>query len=73
MQVSMGSFKFLLNLQKEYVETAIGLGRRDFAILSPANVWVADEKEVRPRAPAVATERARKVLRLINFIVFLLI
>jgi hypothetical protein len=69
MQVSIGSFKFLLNRQNEYVETAIGLGRRDFVLLSPANVWVLDEKEARPKAPAAATERPRKVLRLIDVII----
>jgi hypothetical protein len=69
MQVSIGSFRFFLNRQNEYVETAIGLGRRDFAMLSPAKVWVLDENELRPMAPAAATERPRKVLRLIDFII----
>ncbi len=71
MQVSIGSFRFLLNRQNEYVDTAIGLGRRYCATPSPANVWVLDENELRPKALAAATERPRKVLRLIDVIIFL--
>jgi hypothetical protein len=68
-QVSIGSFKFLLNRQNEYVETAIGLGGRDFTTPSPVNVCAVDEQEVRPRAAVAATERTRKVLRLIDVII----
>jgi len=68
MQVSIGSFKFLLKRQNEYVETAIGLGQCDSAMLCPANACVEDEKELRPKAAVAATERVRKVLRLIDSI-----
>jgi hypothetical protein len=64
MQVSMGSFKFLLNRQKEYVETAMGLGRCADSVLP-------DEGEFILRA-ATPREVAKNVLRLIDFIVCLL-
>src|SRR4030042_488719 len=68
-QVSIGSFKPSLKRQNEYVETAIGLGRRDSAPLCPAKVCDVDERVPRPRAAVAATERLKNVLRLIDFII----
>jgi hypothetical protein len=55
----MGIFMPLLKRQKEYVETAIGLGRRDFG----AGATASDRSEASARAPAAAMELLRKVLR----------
>ncbi len=69
MQVSIGSFRFFLKRQKEYVETAMGLGRRGSVPLCPAEVCDVDERLPIPRAAVAATERLRNVLRLIDFII----
>jgi hypothetical protein len=69
----MGSFKFLLNRQKEYVETETGLGRSGRSVLPDDAVALAwTDKWEYILKTAAPIELAKKVLRLIDFIVFLL-
>jgi len=67
MHFSMGIFMPSLKRQKEYVETAIGLGRRGFG----AGAIAFERSEASAIAPAAAMELLRKVLRFIDSMICL--